>query len=159
MIHLLDLNIQMQGLHFFRFPWSAVGNLRGCSKINRRLHHLTVLAMSTAVPTPAGPASTPENTQDYGPQRITRGRRDVVTAFVVRRQDASVLLVKRSEKVNTYKLHWGGVSGVVEGDENLVNRARQEASFLLGKHPFFTISFDLSAATSATHFQLFFDIF
>jgi predicted Ser/Thr protein kinase len=73
--------------------------------------------------------------EKWGPQRITRGRRDVVTAFVRRRSTSSlgeegesILLVKRSEKVNTYKLHWGGVSGVVEGDENLQQRAEQEVS-------------------------------
>ncbi|KAG7674773.1 putative translation initiation factor eIF-2B subunit 2-like [Nannochloris sp. 'desiccata'] len=64
--------------------------------------------------------------EKWGPQRITRGRRDVITAFVRNPSNSSVLLVKRSEKVNTYKLHWGGVSGVVEGDENLLKRAEQE---------------------------------
>ena len=108
----------MHGLKALKVSWSAVRDLRGNSKINRRLDHLCVLAMSTGIPPPSNPASTSENSEHYGPQRITRGRRDVVTAFVVRREDASVLLVKRSEKVNTYKLHWGGVSGVVEGFEN-----------------------------------------
>lgn len=67
-----------------------------------------------------------ETEEHWGPQRITRGRRDVITAFVRRPLDSSILLVKRSEKVNTYKLHWGGVSGVVEGGENLQQRAERE---------------------------------
>lgn len=66
--------------------------------------------------------------EHWGPQRVTRGRRDVVTAFVRKPVESTVLLVKRSEKVNTYKLHWGGVSGVVEGDENLQQRAEREVS-------------------------------
>ena len=66
--------------------------------------------------------------EHWGPQRVTRGRRDVVTGFVRKPVESTVLLVKRSEKVNTYKLHWGGVSGVVEGDENLQQRAEREVS-------------------------------
>jgi hypothetical protein len=64
--------------------------------------------------------------EEWGSQRITCGRRDVITAFVRNPLNSSILLVKRSEKVNTYKLHWGGVSGVVEGDENLLTRAERE---------------------------------
>jgi hypothetical protein len=59
--------------------------------------------------------------EHWGPQRMTHGRRDVITAFIRRPSDASLLFVKRSEKVNTYKLHWGGVSGVVEGNEKEQN--------------------------------------
>jgi len=70
--------------------------------------------------------------ETWGSQRITRsGRRDVITAFVRNPSNSSILLVKRSEKVNTYKLHWGGVSGVVEGDENLLKRAEREVCLVV----------------------------
>jgi len=62
------------------------------------------------------------------PQRITRGRKDVVTAFIQNPTDGSVLVVKRSDKVRTYKNYWGGVSGSVEGDESLFFRAQREVS-------------------------------
>lgn len=55
----------------------------------------------------------------------------MVTAFVQRPSDQSVLVVHRSEKVRTYQLQWGGVSGGVEGDESLAWRAQQEASFAI----------------------------
>lgn len=42
----------------------------------------------------------PTATAIYSPGRVTHGRRDVITA-VVRKHDGSLLLVKRSEKVNT----------------------------------------------------------
>lgn len=75
-----------------------------------------------------------DTVHDLGQQRVTHGRRDVVTAFL-RREDNSVLLVKRSEKVGTYKLHWGGISGVVEGDEALRQRAETEIYEEVGYSP------------------------
>jgi 8-oxo-dGTP pyrophosphatase MutT (NUDIX family) len=59
-------------------------------------------------------------------QRLTRGRRDVVTAFIQRPRDLHVLLVRRSQEVGTYPHMWGGVSGGVEGNERLLHRAQQE---------------------------------
>ena len=77
-------------------------------------------------------ASEPDS-ETYGKQRYTKGgRRDVVTAFVRNQNETTTdlstfLVVKRSEQVNTYKLHWGGVSGVVEeGDVSLQERAATE---------------------------------
>lgn len=72
-------------------------------------------------------AQAPE-TETYGPARITKGRRDVVTGFVQRPSDGSILVLQRSDKISTYPLKWGGVSGVVEGSESLVERAFQEVS-------------------------------
>lgn len=60
------------------------------------------------------------------PQRITKGRKDVVTAFIRRDRDNAVLLVQRSDKVSTYQGFWGGVSGGVEGNESLRRRAEIE---------------------------------
>uniref|UniRef100_A0A383WBQ4 Nudix hydrolase domain-containing protein n=1 Tax=Tetradesmus obliquus TaxID=3088 RepID=A0A383WBQ4_TETOB len=54
-----------------------------------------------------------------------RPRRPVVTAFV-RREDGKLLVVKRSEKVSSYRHQWGGVSGGVEGSESLLHRALTE---------------------------------
>ena len=96
------------------------------SKLHRYPRHVT---MTTSEPTntPLDELEAAKTGECWGPQRITsRGRRDVITAFVRHPIDSSILLVKRSEKVNTYKLHWGGVSGVVEGNENLRERAQQE---------------------------------
>lgn len=52
-------------------------------------------------------------------------RRPVTTAFV---QDAAgrVLVVQRSDRVSTYPLLYGGVSGGVEGSESLLHRALKE---------------------------------
>lgn len=51
----------------------------------------------------------------------------VVTAFVQRPTDGSVLVVLRSDKVGTYQRYWGAVSGGVEqGDRSLADRCRQE---------------------------------
>ena len=59
-----------------------------------------------------------------------RPRKNVVTSFIERRGPGSrleYLLVKRSDKVSTYKEYWGGVSGgVEEDDEDLRARAGTE---------------------------------
>jgi hypothetical protein len=131
----------MQGLCSFRFPARHLGgNLSIATLITfsrnswkSRLHrHPGIVSMSTNKPKIVAQFldEIEAASESWGPQRMTRGRRDVVTAFVRRPSDSSVLLVKRSEKVNTYKLHWGGVSGVVEGNENLQERAKQEVSRL-----------------------------
>jgi 8-oxo-dGTP pyrophosphatase MutT (NUDIX family) len=54
-------------------------------------------------------------------------RRPVTTAFVLDPATGRYLLVRRSERVSTYPLLWGGVSGGVEpGDASLTERARTE---------------------------------
>lgn len=53
-------------------------------------------------------------------------RKEVVTAVVQHPQDGQVLVVKRSEKVGTYKLQWGAVSGGIEGHESPIYRCLQE---------------------------------
>eukprot|EP00879_Flechtneria_rotunda_P003988 GHRR01004228.1.p1 GENE.GHRR01004228.1~~GHRR01004228.1.p1 ORF type:complete len:360 (+),score=125.10 GHRR01004228.1:765-1844(+) len=50
-------------------------------------------------------------------------RRPVVTAFI-RRDDHKFLVVRRSDKVRTYPLTYGAISGGVEGNESLLDRAR-----------------------------------
>lgn len=114
-------------------------------RLARRLHHINIAAMSTNAPeAPGGPTATPSTTTGpppeeaakWGPQRFTRGRRDVVTAFVQRPDNKNVLVVKRSEKVRTYKLHYGGVSGVVEeADPSLLGRAATEIQEEVGYGP------------------------
>lgn len=64
--------------------------------------------------------STPSTTQG-----LMRTRKDVVTAFI-RKSNATVLLVRRSDQVGSYKNYWGGVSGGVEGSESLLRRAQIE---------------------------------
>jgi len=48
----------------------------------------------------------------------------VVTAFL--RNRGRVLVVKRSERVGTFRGMWSGISGYLEGRESPVRRARQE---------------------------------
>lgn len=132
----------MQVLCLLRFPARDLGGtlittsiaLKNTIVLPRvwkgRFQHPRGITMTTNQPinTPLDELEAAKGGEKWGPQRITRGRRDVITAFVRNPSNSSVLLVKRSEKVNTYKLHWGGVSGVVEGDENLLKRAEQEVS-------------------------------
>lgn len=78
----------------------------------------------------------PEEFPKYPPPRITKGRRDVVTAFLQRPSDKAILLVQRSIKVSTYQLHWGGVSGGLEGEtESCLFRATQEIQEEVGLFP------------------------
>lgn len=56
---------------------------------------------------------------------LMRARKEVVTAFI-RKRNTTVLLVRRSDKVGSYKNYWGGISGGVEGSESLVRRAQIE---------------------------------
>ncbi|KAF6256070.1 hypothetical protein COO60DRAFT_148070 [Scenedesmus sp. NREL 46B-D3] len=63
-----------------------------------------------------------------------RPRRPVVTAFV-RRDDGKLLVVKRSDKVGSYRHLWGGVSGGVEGSESLLDRALTEIAEEAGLTP------------------------
>lgn len=71
---------------------------------------------------------------EYGPQRLTKGRKDVVTAVVRKHQEDAFLLVQRSSKVSSYQGYWGGVSGGVEGNESLVSRAQLEILEEVGLH-------------------------
>ncbi len=48
----------------------------------------------------------------------------IVTAFV--RNDQRLLLLRRSRRVRTMKGMWSGVSGIIEGDESPLYRARTE---------------------------------
>jgi 8-oxo-dGTP pyrophosphatase MutT (NUDIX family) len=62
-----------------------------------------------------------------GPERVTRGRKDVVTAWIQREDDGKVLIVQRSAHVRTYQGKYGAVSGSVEqADKSLVGRALEE---------------------------------
>ena len=88
------------------------------ARLCRLHHHLSI--MSSSQP------SMDEKAGYVTPRISASGRRDVVTAVVRNTSNNSILLVKRSENVNTYKLHWGGVSGIVEGDENIQKRAEIE---------------------------------
>jgi uncharacterized glyoxalase superfamily metalloenzyme YdcJ len=56
---------------------------------------------------------------------LMRARKEVVTAFI-RKRNTDVLLVRRSDKVGSYRNYWGGISGGVEGSESLVRRAEIE---------------------------------
>jgi hypothetical protein len=56
---------------------------------------------------------------------LMRARKEVVTAFI-RKRNTAVLLVRRSDKVGSYRNYWGGISGGVEGSESLVRRAQIE---------------------------------
>ncbi|KAI8467982.1 MAG: hypothetical protein J3K34DRAFT_471205 [Monoraphidium minutum] len=78
--------------------------------------------MSASAAAPAGAA--PGSVAATG--AVKEGWRPVVTAFV-QRQDGRVLVVRRSDQVNTYQGRWGGVSGGVESDDtSLVARAYEE---------------------------------
>lgn len=61
---------------------------------------------------------------------------DVVTAFLVHRPAArvQVLVLRRSDKVGTYRGRWAGVSGFLESDDPL-NRALAEIEEETGMHP------------------------
>ena len=48
----------------------------------------------------------------------------IVTAFI--RHDEKFLILKRSRRVRTMKGMWAGVSGVIEGGESPLDRARTE---------------------------------
>ncbi|TLZ52378.1 MAG: DUF126 domain-containing protein [Methanobacteriota archaeon] len=50
--------------------------------------------------------------------------RPVVTSFLER--DGRILVVRRSEKVGSFRGKWSGVSGFLEGDEDPEHRARTE---------------------------------
>lgn len=57
----------------------------------------------------------------------------IVTSFVSS-QD-KVLILKRSEKVKTMKGLWGAVSGIIEGDEEPLDRAKIEIYEEIGAKP------------------------
>jgi hypothetical protein len=126
----------MQGLCLFRLSvrdlaggrFNTFKNLLLISSRSKLHRYCQMRAMASNDPTeiPLDELEAAKAGEHWGPQRMTHGRRDVITAFVRRPSDSSILFVKRSEKVNTYKLHWGGVSGVVEGNENLRERAERE---------------------------------
>lgn len=57
----------------------------------------------------------------------------IVTSFVSS-QD-KVLILKRSEKVKSMKGLWGAVSGIIEGDEDPLDRAKIEIYEEIGAKP------------------------
>ena len=92
----------------------------------RRLRHHFLNIMCSSQP----PIDEKAARETYKPPRISAsGRQEVVTAFVRNASNNSILLVQRSEKVNMYKRYWGGVSGIVEGDENIQKRAETEVRY------------------------------
>jgi len=50
----------------------------------------------------------------------------VVTIFLM--NEDSVLILRRSDNVRTMKHKWAGISGYIEGDENVLERAYREIS-------------------------------
>lgn len=50
----------------------------------------------------------------------------VVTVFLM--YEGSVLILRRSDKVRTMKHKWAGISGYIEGNENVLERAYKEIS-------------------------------
>ena len=54
----------------------------------------------------------------------------IVTSFVMR--DGKILILRRSGKVRSMKGLWAGVSGIIEGDEEPLERARTEIREELG---------------------------
>ena len=48
----------------------------------------------------------------------------IVTSFLT--QDGQYLILKRSDKVRTMKELWAGVSGIIEGNEEPLYRAKRE---------------------------------
>lgn len=54
----------------------------------------------------------------------------IVTSFI--KDDDKFLLLKRSDKVKTMKGLWAGVSGIIEGDEEPLKRAKIEIFEELG---------------------------
>ena len=48
----------------------------------------------------------------------------IVTTFLI--NSGKILLLKRSEKVKTMKNLWAGISGLIEGDEEPLSRAKIE---------------------------------
>lgn len=50
----------------------------------------------------------------------------VVTVFLM--HEGSVLILRRSDKVRTMKHKWAGISGYIEGNENVLERAYKEVS-------------------------------
>ena len=54
----------------------------------------------------------------------------IVTSFI--KNDGKVLLLKRSDKVKTMRGLWAGVSGIIEGDEEPLKRAKIEIFEELG---------------------------
>ena len=51
-------------------------------------------------------------------------RTKIVTSFL--KNSNKILLLKRSEKVKSMKNLWAGISGVIEGDEDPLDRAKIE---------------------------------
>lgn len=54
----------------------------------------------------------------------------IVTSFI--KDKDKFLLLKRSEQVKTMKGLWAGISGIIEGDEKPINRAKIEIFEELG---------------------------
>lgn len=48
----------------------------------------------------------------------------IITSFI--KYDDKFLLLKRSDKVKTMRGLWGGISGIIEGDETALERAKIE---------------------------------
>lgn len=58
-------------------------------------------------------------------------RRPVTTAFI-QDSEGKLLFVQRSSRVSTYQMRYGGVSGGVEGNESVLDRALQEVGEYAG---------------------------
>lgn len=50
----------------------------------------------------------------------------VITVFLM--HEGKVLILRRSDKVRTMKHRWAGISGYIEGNENVLERAYKEVS-------------------------------
>jgi len=57
----------------------------------------------------------------------------IVTSFVV--SEEKILILKRSNHVKSMKGLWGAVSGIIEGDENPLDRAKIEIFEEIGVKP------------------------
>ena len=49
---------------------------------------------------------------------------NIVTSFI--KNDDKILILKRSDKVKSMKCLWAGISGIIEGDETPLTRAKIE---------------------------------
>ena len=57
---------------------------------------------------------------------------NIVTSFI--KNDDKILILKRSDKVKSMKCLWAGISGIIEGDETPLTRAKIEIFEEAGIH-------------------------
>ena len=55
----------------------------------------------------------------------------IVTSFI--KFNNQILILKRSEKVRSMKGLWSGVSGIIENNENPIDRTKIESPLVLAK--------------------------